>query len=212
MLTTEPASSSPYRGKRIVDLAVLTIVALPALAVGIVAAIAVKATSRGPVFFSQRRAGLDRRPFECLKFRTMLHGDNPLVPADDRITSAGRWLRRFSLDELPQLINVAKGEMSIVGPRPMLPFQAKRCDDRQAARFAVAPGLTGSAQISGRNSLSWPERIELDLDYIQRQSVLYDLRIIAGTARVVFFGSGVEGHNPADPFVRAESTGAPSDA
>jgi lipopolysaccharide/colanic/teichoic acid biosynthesis glycosyltransferase len=191
----------PYRGKRLVDLAVLLAVALPAGAIGAVAALAVRLTSPGPVMFHQQRVGMNGQPFDCLKFRTMVHGDNPLIPDSSRITSAGRWLRRFSLDELPQLLNVARGDMSVVGPRPMLPFQAERCDRRQARRFAVRPGLTGWAQVNGRNSVDWPSRIELDLDYVERQSPLLDLRIIAGTARALVSGSGVEGHDPDDPFV-----------
>jgi len=198
-------TDAPYRLKRLFDLVVLAIVALPAAAVGTAAAVWTKATSPGPVFFRQERVGLGGDPFECLKFRTMVHGDNPLVPDASRITSAGRWLRRFSLDELPQLVNVARGEMSIVGPRPMLPFQAARCDENQARRFAVRPGLTGWAQINGRNGLAWPERIELDIEYVERQSPAFDLRIIAGTASALLGGDGVEGHDSTDPFVVRES-------
>ena len=164
-------SQAGYRGQRLVDLADARGWAASLRSSSVFgAAIAVKATSRGPILFRQTRAGLNGEPFECFKFRTMVHGDNPLIPDDSRITSAGKWLRRFSLDELPQLINVARGEMSIVGPRPMLPFQFERCDDRQRQRFSVRPGLTGWAQINGRNGLTWPERIELDLEYVDRQS------------------------------------------
>jgi len=133
----------------------------------------------------------------------MVAGDNPLIPDASRITSAGKVLLRFSFDELPQLINVARGEMSIVGPRPMLPFQAARCDATQAHRFDVRPGLTGWAQINGRNALSWPERIELDLDYVQRQSLVFDMRVLFYTAPALIVGSGVEGHQGDDPFVIA---------
>ena len=194
-------SQAGYRGQRLVDLAILAVGGFAALVVGLGAAVAVKATSRGPILFRQARAGLNGEPFECFKFRTMVHGDNPLIPDDSRITSAGKWLRRFSLDELPQLINVARGEMSIVGPRPMLPFQFERCDDRQRQRFWVRPGLTGWAQINGRNSLTWPERIELDLEYVDRQSAAFDLRIMLGTAQALLGGAGVEGHDANDPFV-----------
>ena len=111
----------PHPRQRLLDWAVLAVVALPAGLVGLAAAAAIKLTSRGPALFTQERIGLDGEPFVCFKFRTMLHGDNPMVPDHDRITAVGHWLRRFSLDELPQLLNVARGEMSVVGPRPMPP-------------------------------------------------------------------------------------------
>jgi lipopolysaccharide/colanic/teichoic acid biosynthesis glycosyltransferase len=201
-------ATGPYSGKRAVDLAILALVAFPAALVGLVAALAVRLTSAGPVLFHQDRIGLDGTPFDCLKFRTMVDGDNPLVPDSSRITSAGKWLRRFSLDELPQLFNVARGEMSVVGPRPMLPFQADRCDPDQAERFVVRPGLTGWAQINGRNSLDWAARIELDVEYVARQSPWFDVKILFGTARAMIGGDGVEGHDAGDPFVRPEPTDA----
>lgn len=189
-----------------VDLALLAVVALPAGAVGLACALAVRLTSRGPVLFRQERIGYDEQPFAVLKFRSMIAGANPLVPSADRITPAGRWLRRLSLDELPQLVNVAKGEMSVVGPRPFLPAQAAQCNDAQRRRFAVRPGLTGWAQINGRNSIRWAERIALDVDYVERQSPLFDLRILAATVRVVLTGAGADGHDPDDPFVANLST------
>lgn len=203
---------TPYRLTRAVDLGVLALVALPAGALGLVAAVAVRLTSTGPVFFRQSRIGMNGVEFECLKFRTMLHGDNPLIPDASRITTVGGLLRRFSLDELPQLINVVRGDMSIVGPRPMLPFQAERCDERQRGRFDVRPGLTGLAQVNGRNALSWPERIDLDLDYVARQSVGLDLQLIVATPKALLSGEGVEGHSAADPFVRALDQEASRDA
>jgi hypothetical protein len=115
----------PYRGKRAFDLFVLALVALPAAALGALCVIAVRLTSPGPVLFRQTRVGRDGRPFEMVKFRTMVVGDNPIIPDTARITSAGRWLRRSSLDELPNLVNVARGEMSIVGPRPTLAYQVE---------------------------------------------------------------------------------------
>ena len=195
------SAGRPYRGKRLVDLAILVLVAVPAGLLGSVIAVLVKATSRGPVLFRQERTGMAGEPFECFKFRTMVHGDNPLIPDASRITGVGHWLRRLSLDELPQLLNVARGDMSVVGPRPMLPFQAERCDEHQRQRFAVRPGLTGWAQVNGRNALSWPERIELDVEYVERQSPLLDLQIIGRTAGALLGGSGVEGHAADDPFV-----------
>jgi lipopolysaccharide/colanic/teichoic acid biosynthesis glycosyltransferase len=190
----------PYRGKRLLDLAVLALVAVPVCAVGLVCAVAVKATSRGPVFFRQERIGMDGRPFMVWKFRTMVAGDNPIFPDASRITSAGRVLRRLSLDELPQLINVAVGEMSIVGPRPTLAYQVERYDEHQHRRLAVRPGLTGLAQVSGRNALSWGDRIDLDVRYVQTQSLLVDLGLITRTARTILSGEGIEGHPTDDPL------------
>src|SRR4029077_13577811 len=123
---------------------------------------------------------MDGEPFELLKFRTMVAGDNPIFPDATRITSAGRLLRRFSLDELPQLLNVARGDMSLVGPRPTLAYQVDRYTERQRVRLSVRPGLTGLAQVRGRNLLSWSERIEYDVEYVRTQSIAVDVRIIVG--------------------------------
>jgi lipopolysaccharide/colanic/teichoic acid biosynthesis glycosyltransferase len=137
-----------------------------------------------------------------LKFRTMRAGDNPVIPDAARITPVGRWLRRFSLDELPNLVNVARGEMSIVGPRPTLAYQVARYDERQRHRLDVRPGLTGLAQIRGRNAVTWPERIEHDLAYVATQSPAVDLRILGSTLAVLVSGAGVEGHTAEDPLAR----------
>ena len=190
----------PYRGKRAVDLAVLALVAVPAAAVGLVCAAAVAMTSRGPVFFRQERVGMGGETFRVWKFRTMVDGDNPIFPDDSRITAVGRVLRRLSLDELPQLLNVAAGEMSVVGPRPTLPYQVERYDDHQRLRLAVRPGLTGLAQISGRNSLPWCERIDFDVTYVATQSARENLRILARTAGTLLSGDGIEGHPTDDPL------------
>jgi lipopolysaccharide/colanic/teichoic acid biosynthesis glycosyltransferase len=194
------ADLGPYRGKRLLDLAVLAIVAVPAAIVGLLCALAVRGTSRGPALFTQERVGMDGEPFIVFKFRTMVHGDNPIFPDADRITSVGRVLRRLSLDELPQLVNVARGDMSIVGPRPTLAYQVERYTDEQRLRLAVRPGLTGLAQIRGRNALAWAERIEHDVEYVRTQSLLLDLRIILGTAIVMLTGRGAEGHPEDDPL------------
>lgn len=206
---THPAAYPPYRGKRALDVAVLALLAVPAAAIGAVCAIAVRLTSRGPIFFRQERVGLGGVPFEVWKFRTMIAGDNPVFPDASRITSAGRWLRRLSLDELPQLINVASGEMSIVGPRPTLPYQVARYDGRQRLRLCVRPGLTGLAQVNGRNALDWGARIELDITYVQIQSLRTDLQILARTARVVLSGEGAEGHPTDDPLAAAAPASDP---
>ncbi|MCX7620330.1 MAG: sugar transferase [Acidimicrobiales bacterium] len=192
----------PYRGKRAVDLLLLAGVAVPAAVIGAVCAVAVKLTSKGPVLFRQERVGMGGQPFTVFKFRTMVHADNPIFPDASRITTVGRWLRRFSLDELPQLINVARGEMSIVGPRPTLQYQVDRYDDRQRLRLSVRPGLTGLAQVRGRNSLQWQQRIEYDLEYVRTQSLLVDLRIVLATFKPLVTGEGTEGHPTDDPLAK----------
>jgi lipopolysaccharide/colanic/teichoic acid biosynthesis glycosyltransferase len=128
--------------------------------------------------------------------------DNPLFPDRDRITGVGRLLRRFSLDELPQLLNVVNGEMSIVGPRPTLAYQVARYDDRQRGRLTVRPGVTGLAQVRGRNAMPWAERIELDLEYVRTQSLWRDVQILWWTLAAVIRGAGVEGHPTDDPLAR----------
>lgn len=195
---------SPYRTKRLVDLVMLTLVAFPALILGSICAALVKSTSRGPVFFRQERIGMDGRPFMVWKFRTMVDGNNPIFPDESRITGVGRFLRRFSLDELPQLINVAVGDMSIVGPRPTLAYQVERYDDHQRRRLAVRPGLTGLAQVSGRNSLSWGDRIDYDVQYVESQSPITDLSLIVRTFMTILTGDGVEGHPTADPLAQVD--------
>lgn len=198
-------AGAPYRGKRVVDLVLLAVVAVPAAVVAAACAVAVRLTSRGPVLFRQERIGRDGVPFVVLKFRTMVAGDNPVFPDATRITSAGRWLRRSSLDELPQLWNVARGEMSIVGPRPTLAYQVERYTPRQRRRLAVKPGLTGLAQVNGRNAISWPARIEWDLRYVEEQSVGLDLRLVVATVRTVVTGHGAEGHPVDDPLAGTPS-------
>lgn len=192
----------PYRGQRALDLVVLAVAAVPVVAVGALCALAIRVTSPGPVFFRQERIGLHGRPFRIWKFRTMVAGDNPIFPDESRITSAGKVLRRLSFDELPQLINVALGEMSIVGPRPTLAYQVERYDAHQRRRLDVRPGLTGLAQVSGRNSLSWSDRIDLDVEYVERQSLWIDLQLIARTARTILTGDGIEGHPLDDPLAQ----------
>lgn len=197
--TADPALA-PYRGKRAFDLLVLTVVAVPALVLGALCGVAVRVTSRGPVLFRQQRVGRDGSRFTVLKFRTMRDGDNPIIPDASVITPVGSVLRRLSLDELPQLINVARGEMSIVGPRPTLPYQVERWTPEQYDRLAVRPGLTGLAQVNGRNDLSWPERIEFDLQYVRRQSVRTDLGILVRTATAMLGGEGTGATAADDPI------------
>ena len=198
----DEAVPGPYRGKRVLDLALLTVLAVPAALLCAVCTVAVLVSSPGPVLFRQTRVGMDGRPFEMLKFRTMLDGDNPMIPTDDRITVSGRWLRRSSLDELPQLLNVMRGDMSIVGPRPTLAYQVERWTDRQRGRLAVRPGLTGLAQVRGRNDLDWSTRIEHDLEYVARQGVTADLVILARTAVAVARPEGATAAD--DPLARPD--------
>lgn len=198
------ATTGAYEGKRVADLLLLAIIALPAALIGALCALAIKLTSKGPVLFRQERVGQRGETFEIIKFRTMHQGDNPIFPDASRITRVGGLLRRLSLDELPELINVVKGEMSIVGPRPTLPYQVERYDDRQRLRLAVRPGLTGLAQIRGRNRLAWSDRIELDLEYVERQSPWLDLKVLALSVVAVLRGSGVEGHPTDDPLARLD--------
>ena len=163
------------------------------------AAAAIKLDSRGPVLYRQRRAGLGGRPFDLLKLRTMHPGADPVgvgtpvLEGDPRVTRVGSFLRRFSLDELPNLCNVLRGELAIVGPRPTIQSQVDAYTDEQRRRLEVKPGLTGWAQVNGRTSLPWPERIELDVWYVDNRSAGLDLRILARTVRLLVTGHGLYG-------------------
>jgi lipopolysaccharide/colanic/teichoic acid biosynthesis glycosyltransferase len=163
----------------------------------LIAAVAIKLGSTGPVLYRQRRVGLGGCEFELLKLRTMVEGSDPVgvgrvVARDDpRVTGAGRLLRRTSLDEIPNLVNVLRGEMAIVGPRPTIPAQVRDYTPRQRRRHDVRPGITGWAQVQGRAGIPWEERIELDLDYVERRSAALDLRILARTARLLVTGQGL---------------------
>jgi lipopolysaccharide/colanic/teichoic acid biosynthesis glycosyltransferase len=167
-------------------------VASPLLAL---AALAIKLEDRGPVLFRQTRVGRGAEDFELLKLRTMVVGAESIgagyaVDAgDSRITRTGRLLRRLSLDELPQLWNVIRGDMSVVGPRPTLRYQVERYDDRQRRRLDVKPGITGWAQVHGRAALPWAERIELDVWYVEHRSPLLDLKILAKTPLALLGGT-----------------------
>ncbi len=161
------------------------------------AVLAIRLESRGPAIYRQRRAGLHGAPFDVYKLRTMVDGAESIgaglaVDAEDpRITRVGAVLRRASLDELPNLVNVLRGEMSLIGPRPTLPVQVEQYTERQRGRLAIKPGLTGWAQVNGRASLPWSERIELDLYYIEHRSLALDLKILARTLAMVLGGSGL---------------------
>ncbi|MFD8597287.1 sugar transferase [Kitasatospora sp. NPDC059646] len=188
--------------KRGGDLAVTALAGIIAVPLGLVIALLIRATMGGPVIFRQTRSGRHGQEFSILKFRTMRDKHDEDEPDAPRITRLGALLRRTSLDELPQLWNVVRGEMAVIGPRPTLPEQVVHYSPRQRGRLAVRPGLTGWAQIRGRNSITWPERIELDLWYIEHRSLLLDLRILAGTARMLLRPTGITaagGVNPGFP-------------
>jgi lipopolysaccharide/colanic/teichoic acid biosynthesis glycosyltransferase len=161
------------------------------------AIVAIKLESRGPAIYRQRRSGLRGAPFDMLKLRTMVDGAEHIgaglaVDAgDSRITRVGAFLRRTSLDELPNLVNVLRGEMALIGPRPTVPAQVAQYTPRQRERLAVKPGITGWAQVNGRASLPWSERIELDIYYVEHRSLALDARILLRTPALVLGGSGL---------------------
>jgi lipopolysaccharide/colanic/teichoic acid biosynthesis glycosyltransferase len=178
----------------IVAAALALVVLAPLL---LIAAAAIKLGSRGPALYRQRRVGRDGHEFEMLKLRTMVEGSDPVgigtvVTQDDpRVTAAGRVLRRTSLDEIPNLVNVLRGEMAIVGPRPTIPTQVEGYTPRQHRRHEVRPGITGWAQVRGRAGIPWEERIELDLWYVEHRSARLDLRILMRTVWLLISGHGL---------------------
>lgn len=212
MPRTAPDPTGPHR---VVDIAVAgagLVLTSPVLAA---AALAIRLTSRGPTLFRQERVGRNGVLFTVYKLRTMyvggddrahramcldqLTGDEPGGAAADgifkldndaRVTPAGRWLRRFSIDEIPQLVNVLRGDMAVVGPRPMLPWEWDVLQQGHRRRALVAPGLTGLWQVSGRNRLNMLQMLDLDIAYVDRRSLLLDLRIIGRTAAVILRGDG----------------------
>ena len=182
---------------RVLDITVAglgLILAAPLLAVAV---IAIRLESRGSPIYKQRRVGKDGRPFDLLKLRTMVSGAEHVGAGlavnygDPRITRVGALLRRFSLDELPNLVNVLRGDMAVVGPRPTIQAQVDQYTHRQRRRLEVKPGITGWAQVNGRASLPWHERIELDVWYVDNRSFGLDLRILARTVRMLATGHGL---------------------
>jgi lipopolysaccharide/colanic/teichoic acid biosynthesis glycosyltransferase len=172
----------------------MLIVAAPVIAV---AMLAIRLESRGHPIYRQRRVGKDGREFDLLKLRTMVDGAEHVGAGlainenDPRVTRVGAFLRRTSLDELPNLLGVVRGELSFIGPRPTIPVQVAQYTERQRGRLAIRPGITGWAQVNGRASLPWSERIELDLYYIEHRSLLLDARILWRTVTMVLGGSGL---------------------
>jgi sugar transferase EpsL len=181
-------------GKRMLDVVVGGAALVALTPVLLVLATVVRIGLGGPVLFRQARPGMGGRPFRLAKFRTMsdardAHGH--LLPDSQRLGRLGRWLRASSLDELPELIHIVRGEMSLVGPRPLLPQYLTRYDARQATRHEVRPGLTGWAQVNGRNALDWPARLELDAQYVETMSFVLDLKILARTVVAVLRRDGI---------------------
>jgi lipopolysaccharide/colanic/teichoic acid biosynthesis glycosyltransferase len=193
------------------DLAIAALAGIVAIPLGLLIVVMIRCTMGGPALFRQTRTGRDGREFDILKFRTMRDKRFAEEPDAPRITRLGALLRATSLDELPQLWNVARGEMGVIGPRPTLPEQVVHYSDHQRGRLAVRPGLTGWAQVQGRNSISWPERIELDLWYIAHRSLVLDLRILLLTVKVLLRPAGVTAAGGVNPgFPAPGDTVAPS--
>jgi lipopolysaccharide/colanic/teichoic acid biosynthesis glycosyltransferase len=183
--------------RRAFDVAVAATALIVASPILLVAIVAIRLESAGHPIYRQRRVGKDGRPFDVLKLRTMVQGAEGMGAGmavnegDPRITRVGAILRRYSIDEIPNLVNVLRGDMAIIGPRPTIPVQVEQYTPRQRGRLAVKPGISGWAQVNGRASLPWSERIELDLWYIEHRSWRLDLQILAKTAAMVFHGAGL---------------------
>jgi lipopolysaccharide/colanic/teichoic acid biosynthesis glycosyltransferase len=181
--------------RRAIDISVSAVLLVLSAPVLLAAAIAVRLESAGHPIYRQRRAGRDGRPFDVIKLRTMVDGAEHIGAGlainenDSRITRVGAFLRRTSLDELPNLLNVLRGDMSLIGPRPTLPAQVAQYTPRQRGRLQIKPGITGWAQVNGRTSLPWSERIELDIYYIEHRSLALDVRILWRTVTMVLGGS-----------------------
>lgn len=185
--------------KRAFDIvaALILVIILTVIPVLIVTPILIKLTSRGPAVFKQERVGRGGKVFKIYKFRTMripadsLDENGVELPPKKRITRLGAFLRKTSLDELMQLFNIIGGSMSFVGPRPTLPYQVERYTDRQRKRLDMRPGITGWAQVNGRNDLTWSEKIEYDIEYVEKFSLLFDIKIFFKTVGVVLRGGGI---------------------
>jgi lipopolysaccharide/colanic/teichoic acid biosynthesis glycosyltransferase len=200
--------------RRLLDFMVAGILLLGLAPLLVMVAVAIRVDSSGPVLFRQRRVGRGRREFTIFKFRTMrrnadatrhrkyvqtlIDGNSESergrlykLSVDDRVTKVGRFLRSWSLDELPQLINVLRGEMALVGPRPVIPYEVDMYPDTYYRRFAVKPGLTGLWQVSGRNERTYDEMVSFDIEYAEAASLLLDLRILVKTVPVVLRRQGV---------------------
>lgn len=219
-LFREPLSDGSRFVKRLSDIVIAAVAILVTLPLWVISAIAIKLSSKGPIFFKQERVGMDGRVFLCFKFRTMradadddvhreayrqnissldeANAGNELVPIygkvkdDERITAPGNWLRRTSVDELPQFLNVIKGDMSVVGPRPPIPYEVEEYELRHRKRLDMKPGITGLWQVSGRNTLPFEEMVRIDLYYIENWSLFLDAKIILQTIPAIIRGDGAK--------------------
>jgi lipopolysaccharide/colanic/teichoic acid biosynthesis glycosyltransferase len=189
------------RIKRLFDFSIASLLLVIISPIIVLIIVSIKIDSHGAAFFTQERIGMRGRPFRVVKFRSMLRfedsnrPDGTLMDNYERVTRVGGILRRTSFDEVPQLFNVIKGEMSLVGPRPTLPYQVEKYSPSQLRRLDVRPGLTGLAQVSGRNRLNWSEKIQYDLEYVDRVGLATDFRILLRTARAVVSADGLEFRN-----------------
>ncbi|QAS53450.1 sugar transferase [Halobacillus litoralis] len=178
--------------KRLVDLIISVFAFIFFIPLLFIVGILIKIEDRGPVIFKQNRGGIYQKHFEIYKFRTMVQNAENIglkyktEENDTRITKVGMFLRKYSIDELPQLINIIKGDMSVVGPRPALPVHTDNYNKYQLKRLQVKPGVTGLAQIKGRNNLSWDEKINWDIKYVEKHSIWLDIKIILKTVKIVF--------------------------
>lgn len=185
--------------KRTIDIvgALVLLILMIVVPILIIIPILIRATSKGPAIFTQDRTGKNGKTFKIYKFRTMripeesLDENGEMLPPEERITKVGRFLRKTSLDEVAQVFNILNGTMSIVGPRPTLPYQMERYDERQLKRLDMRPGITGWAQVNGRNDLSWTEKIEYDLEYIEKFNIWFDIKILFRTVLVVLKADGI---------------------
>ena len=201
------------RSKRLFDIVLGALLLCLAMPVMLLVAALVRVALGAPVLFRQRRPGLNGIPFGLIKFRTMIDARGPdgtLLADGQRLTRVGRWLRRTSLDELPELINVLRGEMSLVGPRPLLMQYLQRYTPHQARRHEMPPGLTGLAQVRGRNRLSWEERFDLDVWYVDHWTMSLDVTILLQTVVKVIAGEGIsqQGSETADEFMGTSPGGS----
>lgn len=174
----------------------VAIIVFTVIPVFVVIPIMIRLTSKGPAMYNQIRIGKDQKPFKMYKFRTMIQeqydDDGNEIMSEKRITRVGKILRKTSLDELPQLFNILNGTMSIIGPRPMLDYQAPRCVGEEKVRFQMRPGLTGLAQVKGRNNILWEERIQYDIEYVKTFTFWKDIVIIFKTVFLVFKKEGTD--------------------
>ena len=177
--------------KRVVSFILALLIFIPLIPILAIIAIAIKLDSKGPVIFKQKRTGSKGKEFNCLKFRSMVYGNDVRdLKEEDKITKVGKFIRKTSLDELPQIINILKGEMTFIGPRPWITDYAKHYTKRQRKRLDAIPGLTGLAQCSGRNNISIKEKIELDIKYVENLSLKMDLYVIFKTIKSVLVSEG----------------------